>query len=488
MSSELERLVLTMESLKREVGHLKSENAQYLRGIEELEKQLKEKDREIGELKSQGATLQAENAAWAREFEKLRKHLRKYENENTPSGSIPPYLKPEAEEKLPKERSQPEGKSANTRNSREKKPDGKEIHELEACPHCGGEVRKMKAKPNRRTVIHLVMPSTEVIEHILPRYFCHSCNKEVAPRVKDTLPNSKFDLSTILLISYFSVALNLSDGKIKELFWELFGLKLSRASVCNARVRLREHLGPYYRGLEKKLKRARVLYKDETGWRKNGKTHWVWVVVTLKTAYFAIEAHRNAEVAKQLKMRKDAKQVCDGFGAYNGLATTQRCWAHLSGKARRPEHFFSNEKENCDYSEVVGRLGTLFADAKEERKAGCSKELKEKYEGKLLALLENAMRPNRNLDALTRYVKNYPGEWFTFLEHPEVEPTNNRAERAMRHIVLKRRISQQSRSQFHMESYERQVSAYMTARLNSQSYLELLRNVVGERIADVGKS
>lgn len=477
---------MRVDSLSRQVGHLTKENAEYCKRIALLEKQLVEKDRKIAELEATIAKLQAENKAWAREFDKLRKQLRKYENENTPSGSIPPYLKPEVEERLPKERAEPEGKTANIRNSRKGKPDRREVQALAACPNCGGKVRKMKAKPNRRRIIHIIMPKVEDVEHVSPRYFCDHCQKEVAPKIPDVLPNSKFDLNATLLISYLTVAMNMSEDKVVEFFSDIFDLEISAASVSNVMLRLREYLGPYYWQLEKRLKRARSVYRDETGWRKNGKTFWTWVAATTKLAYFTIERRRNAEAAGKLKLGKDVVQVCDGYKVYNGVI--QRCWAHSLRKAKHPENFFENETECDEYSAIVEKLALLYHHAKEERKNGCSKKLRERYDRKLLTLFANQESPGKNLAALTNYVMGYSSEWFTFLEHPYVEPTNNRAERALRHIVLKRRISQQSRSHLHMESYAMQASAYMTARLNGESYWETLEHVVGSQISGAGKS
>lgn len=489
----MERLVLSLDSLKRQVEYLTEQVKLREQEVAKLEKENTTLRSVIAGLEVQNARLQVDNKAWEREFERLRKELRKYKNANTPSGAIPPHLKPEVEERLSElseEHSESEGtKKANLRNGRKGKPDRTEVHELEACPHCGGKVRKMNAKPYRRRIIHLTMPSFEDVNHVLPRYVCEGCGKEAVPKVEGALPNSKFDLNLVLLVSFLSVAMNMSDDKIKELFWVLFGLRASAGSICNARGRLRGHLGPYYRQLEKALERAKVLYRDETGWRKNGKTHWAWVTATLRVVYFQIEARRNAAVAKQLKTRRDSVHVCDGFKVYNKLGRRlQRCWAHLLTKGRDPEDFFDTEEERDEYSDVVERIALLYHNSKEERKKGCSRELRERYERGLLSILKNPRYPGKNLTALTNYIMTYFNDLFTFLEHPYVEPTNNRAERALRHIVLKRRISQQSRSQIHMESYAMQASAYMTSRLNGQNYMELLKNVVEEKINVAGKS
>ncbi len=72
----------------------------------------------------------------------------------------------------------------------------------------------------------------------------------------------------------------------------------------------------------------------------------------------------------------------------------------------------------------------------------------------------------------------FNNEWFTFLEYKDVEPTSNRAERAMRPVVIKRRVSQQTRGEDSMGSYAMQMSLYMSSKLQGQDYVENLSNIL----------
>ncbi len=72
----------------------------------------------------------------------------------------------------------------------------------------------------------------------------------------------------------------------------------------------------------------------------------------------------------------------------------------------------------------------------------------------------------------------FDSEWFTFLQYADVEPTNNRAERSLRPMVIKQRISQQSRGMDNMDSYAMQMSLYLTSKLQGQNYIENLSNIL----------
>lgn len=421
-----------------------------------------------------------------KENEKLRKQLRKFLNENTPSGAIPPYLKENLQTAAqePKEQKEP---APNSRNARAA-PDRKEQHLLKACPHCGGRLRK-KNRIYGRTVLHLQPAVFENVLHECQAYYCGKCRKEVVPKVEGTIPNCKFDLATAILISYLYVATNMSMGNIQHLFLELFGMRISKGTVSNTLTRLKEYLGDEYAFLEQQIKGAQARYRDETGWRNDGKLFWNWVVATRDAVVYRLERNRCHKNAGKLKGNSGV-DISDGYKAYNQLKTRkQRCWAHLIRLARNPEHPFALDQEIEDYEKLVRGIFEIYHDAKEaKRRFKPSAERRRRFDRRLLEHLQSVRWHSKNSSKLTNYIMQLEGEWFTFLEFAEVEPTNNRAERALRHIVIKRKVSQQSRGLASMESYAMQASLFMTARQKGESYADYLQHVVEEKIHDIGKS
>jgi transposase len=79
----------------------------------------------------------------------------------------------------------------------------------------------------------------------------------------------------------------------------------------------------------------------------------------------------------------------------------------------------------------------------------------------------------------------FKGEWFAFLQYKDAEPANNRAERALRPMVIKRRISQQSRGTDNMDSYAMQMSMYMSTRLQGGDYVETLSNLLQSKVSSM---
>ena len=333
------------------------------------------------------------------------------------------------------------------------------------------------------------MPSIERMKNIIATYYCLDCKKEVVPRLPDALPGSKFDLNTIVLISVLFTGYNLSEKNIAKIFSTIFGLKISPATISNSLKRLKDYLQDDYKKLEEEICNAKFVHRDETGWCKNGQLNWAWVASTAETVYYTIQEKRNAKTAQSLKLNKDCVEIADAFGAYNKTGKEkQKCWAHLIRLAVKPKHYFRTKKEKEDYESFTEQLLELFHQAKKDKKTfGCSKTLRKEYDEKLFALLGKPRKRSKrwfgkNARTLKTYALNQKKHWFTFLEHEYVDPTNNRAERDIRHLVLKRRTSQQNRSDDHTESYAMQASLFMTAKYREQDYKETLHNILEHQL------
>lgn len=427
-------------------------------------------------------SLQKENKELKRRIEHLENELRKYVNENTPSGSIPPYLKKleDVVDRYSKDDDDKEPPKDNSRNARPKHIDRKEHHSLEkpVCPRCGGRARRRGTSTRKRIVIEMQLPRAETVEHESDIYQCKECGKVFSAPVPNALPKTEFDILTTVFISYLSNAAKMSIDDIKSLL-HLFGVGVSEGSITNAMKRLKYYLGEYYDNLLEEVKTSFSRHKDETSHRFNGKNFWTWVIATTDWVYYTIQKNRSHIIAKALESTEGV-DVVDGYAAYDGLkCKKQRCWAHLLRIAKKPRYSFGKEESFDRYKSFVKKLSLLYQYAKaDKRKRGASKKLKEMYQLRLWELIKGAPPEGKNINRLLDYISAFFLEWFTFLEYKEVDPTNNRAERALRPLVIKRRISQQSRGTDNMDSYAMQMSMYMTTRLQGTDYMKTLSDTL----------
>ena len=442
----------------------------------------KEYNKLIKTIEIQDARIRALEAT----VEGMARELRKYKNENTPSSMVPPFLK-DLEKKVDKEMKDERPRDTdiqpkqNARNSRPE-PDKIEIHKIETCPDCGETLTKRK-RAYRRIVIDIKNIETETTEHISETGHCPNCGKVIKAEVPNTLPNIKYGINVVSLISVMSIGLNLTTSGISSFLKDVMGIRMSKGTVCNIQKSLKEYLKDDYKELERSIREASVRYKDETSYRYNGKNFWNWVIATSQGILFKIERRRSHRFAKQMEIPHGV-DVTDGYAGYNKLKCEhQRCWAHLTRKAKKPPYQFGEEESYRLYKRYVNDLLLLFHNAKTEKtRKGPSESLQRKYNQKMNELLTYiSERPmGKNITRLTNYIMRFDGEWFTFLKYQDVEPTNNTAERALRPVVIKRKISQQSRGIENMESYAMQASMFMTLKQQDRSYSQYLNNLLSE--------
>ena len=428
--------------------------------------------------------LQEANQRLEKEVERLSAQLRKYHNENTPSGSLPPYLKdelmPEQKERKPSDQ---EKSATNRRNGRPEQV-REETHTLDACPNCHGHLRRQK-KTERRVIIHLPMPQAEAVGHLQPHYFCPHCRMGFVAEIPDALPNSKYGLELSLFVLFLSV-LGQTQAKIEEQLG-MFGLKMCPSSVNNIIHRIERYMGDKrYQKLREEIRQSAHAGMDETSHRHRGENWQMLAVTTAKTAFYKFMSSRRYGLIRRLPMPKESIS-CDGYRAYDryGLPL-QRCWAHALRKARQPPYYFQSDGDKRRYVGFVKRLGKLFHQAKRQKRRSAG--LQKKYDEKLKALLMPfAHDGEKNIRRVINYLLRYEGDWFLFLRLSGVEPTNNRTERAIRPMVIQRKVKQHTWSAAGRHGLEKTQSIYQTCRLNGENFVDIIRHDVELNLHEMGK-
>lgn len=458
---------------------------------EQFGKQIEELQTRAVQLQTKVVQLQKRVMQLEKENEKLHGKLGKFHNENTPPGSVPPYLKDELESAFPPEnakteKTENEGKQAPLPNKRNKrpKPDKKKKHTIKNCPCCGKKLNSLKKK-QRKIVIHLELPKAEAVEHISEGGYCPDCKERFYAAVPDTLPNSKYSLDIALFIVSLAVVYNMTQRKIAELLGQ-FGVSISPASVNNVYHNVRKYLGEKkYREFEQELRNSMNTHADETSHRNEGKNGWLWLVANAKTVFIRIEKMRSGKIAKKLPLGKYTN--CDGYRAYDKAARIiQRCWAKVSRRARNPKYYFNDEWEVEQYKSFVSDLFEIFHDAKYAKERG--EGIQKNFDKRLKELLLQPRKEERNLLRLMNYILEYEGEWFTFLLRKGISPTNNLAEQLLRPIVIKRKISQHTWSEGGQRSLEVFYSLAQTCRLRKQDFADLVRNEIEANLNEMRKS
>jgi transposase len=368
---------------------------------------------------------------------------------HTPSGSLPPYAKPTSNGRKKPVGAKP-GHEGHSRPTPER-IDKHETHQLPACPCCGGALQRTGRQRLRHTEDLPDDLHSEVTEHTIHRDWCPKCRKQVEPKVPDALPNSTLGHRATALTAWLHFGLGTTTSQIVEVLNGHLQLKVSDGGLTEMWHRLAGILHPWYEQIRLACLNAPVLHADETGWRLAGQTWWLWCATTPTSTYYWIDDSRGHDALNEFFVKEFAGVlVTDFWKAYDAFADRrQKCWAHL---LRDVKEIDTGPDATAAWRAFAKKLKRIFGDAVRLKLA--RGELSEEvFDRRVLSLHERMCELSESDSPhphVRRFAKRLHGEsesLLMFVEITEVDPTNNRAERAIRPAVIMRKASYGSMSE-----------------------------------------
>ena len=393
----------------------------------------------------------------------------------TPSGMTAPYEKP-AHRKKNRKPGQKKGHTG-TRRRCPDHIDETHDHTLDHCPDCGQRLGESCREHSR--IIEDIPPVTpQVHQHRVNGYWCGHCRKMVTPTVTDALPRATLGLNVLVYSAWLHYLLGVSVGNIAHLLSVGYAFKVSPGGLTQAWAHLATWLETYYEQIERQIRASGVLHADETGWRINGRTHWLWAFCTERLCYYLIDQRRSsAVVARVLGEVFDGILISDFYGAYNLVEAwaKQRCFFHLFTELIKVD----KRNRQPPWRAFRRRLSRLLKDAMRLnlQRAELDDTVFARRKCRLKQRLDQLIAdPWDDEDArrLAKRLKNFRGELLTFLDHEGVAPTNNHAERQMRKPVAARKICQQNRSKRGAKTHAILLSLFRTAELQGHQPVDFV--------------
>ena len=265
------------------------------------------------------------------------------------------------------------------------------------------------------------------------------------------------------LIGEMSGIKAMSRNDVKQLCESVLGIPIATGTIQKIVDRTSNALLPVYEHIGRIARRFWCNYIDETSWFKQNDLHWLWAMVNERVAFYRIDPHRSKEAFENLVRDWDGILVSDSYGLYRKWVNRQTCLAHLIRKADALA-----ERKKTDlrrFGEIVAAwLKQLVSFAKEPPD---SKQWSDFY---TFFLFTVSLWEQDKTDAgkLARQIVWEMDSLWTFLDYQGVEPTNNRAERALRFGVLWRKRSLGTQSEKGNRWVERILSLKETCRLNAK--------------------
>jgi transposase len=433
--------------------------------------------------------VQAVLTAMQRQIDDLRTEVadlrdrlnRDSSNSSKPPSSDPPHAKP-APPRVPSGKRRG-GQLGHPRHTRpELHPD--QIVDLRptACGRCGVRLGGDDPAPLRHQVIELPPVRPVVTEYRRHRLPCSNCGRVVCPPLPADVRGG-YGPRVHAVCALLSGAYRVGKRGAARLMGDLFGVPIGPAAVCDLQRETAAALEPVVRAAHAHVtgKPANV---DETGWREGRKRGWLWVAVTAGVTVFLIRLSRARAVLADLIPGKPGVLTTDRYPAYDHLPADQRqvCWAHL-----RRDFQAMIDRENG--GSAVGEDLLMCADIllgqwKRVRDGTLTRRgFRQSYlwwvRAEVRALLGRGAGCQCPTTAgVCRELLGIEPALYTFAAVEGVEPTNNAAERSLRHAVCWRKTSGGTDSVSGSRFVERVLTVVESCRQQKRDVLAFLTDAI----------
>jgi transposase len=344
----------------------------------------------------------------------------------------------------------------------------------DACRHCHHALpvrgRAVTGEPRRHQVTELPPIDAYITEYQCLHVVCPACGKMTQAPVPEDVAG-QFGPQLTALIAYLTVVCRVPRRLVQTLLEEA-------SEAVNAPCQ----------ELEQALKHQPVLNGDETGHRTNGEKRWLWAVVAPMFVVYRIATTRAADVLVALLGDVFAGVLCsDRWRPYQTYhhGELQFCWAHFKrnvlgaldlAKTTGAERFCR------DALALHARLFRLWYRFRGDPAARGGPLTRQQLIDHVLPLQRKFFAlGERHLNSRNNDVRNlatalfaHHEKFFVFIHHEGVEPTNNRAERALRAAVQWRKIMFGNRSETGEFAVARLLTVTRTCQmqqLNALAYL-----------------
>jgi transposase len=386
---------------------------------------------------------------------------------STPSGMVPVYEKPATDKRRRKKPGAKNGHKGWRRKTPEK-IDARVEHRLEVCPCCGGELQRCQ-RQRKRIIEDIPQQITPVVtEHTIHRDYCPGCKKHVEPVVPDAMPNATLGHNVIALSSWFHYGLGVTIGQVRDILTSHLHTEITAGGLLAGWHRLAETLFPWYEQIGREARAGAVLHADETGWRVDGQTYWLWCFCNHRCCYYMIDQSRGTPALQ--KFFTEAYQgtlVTDFWAAYDSVWTgdNQKCLPHLLRELFKVDEY----NGTLQWNTFSKQLKRLIRDGLRLRKRPDFNF--QRYASRVglinqrLWKLADAIYHDADANRLAKRIGKYRDYLFTFLDTAGVPPDNNHGERQVRPAVIIRKNSLCNRSEQGAATQAILMSVYRTLKL-----------------------
>jgi transposase len=360
------------------------------------------------------------------------------------------------------------------------------------CPSCGGRLAAAGVELASLTDLpEVIRPRVRQFRVAVGR--CGACGHRVRGQHPDLAPDQygatahRLGARLMAQAHVLHYGLGVPLRKVPAILLQLLGVRVTQSALTqDALRRAQGSVGTAYAQLRAMVPQAAAVHTDDTGWRVGGEPAYLMVFETATAAVYQIRArHRNEEVREVVPAEYEGVVVTDRGRSYDASELAgvrqQKCLAHIQrslsevlerqhGKARA---FGSQLKD------LLRQALELWHDYHRGKRAGFAAPAQHLRQALTHHLRDRPLKNPANQRLLNELGGHHDrGNLLRFLDDPRIEPTNNRAERALRPAVVARKVSQCSKTARGADAFAAFTSVVRTlAKTSAESIVEGLLHV-----------
>lgn len=353
-----------------------------------------------------------------------------------------------------------------------------------SCPHCNACLLELE---NHERIVEEIIPARVVVTcYHTTSGWCPCCRKRIESRALEqppaaNIPHGQLGLNALATGVLLRVAHRLPFRQVSQVLADLPGLTVCPGAIARQVQRIAEWLADDYQQLLVSVRAAPQVYADETGWRTDGRNGWLWTVATPTQTLYHIDKSRGGAVIQELLGKAfGGTLVSDFYSAYSALdCKKQKCLVHLL------RELVETAEESTAFAE-----STFFRKTKRLIKEmlllkGRWDQLgDEQYTSRVCRLetrldqLTDADHQEPQARRIGKRMRKFRKELTAFLREKELQGTNNIAERAIRPLVVARKVSGGSRSENGANAFAKLASLLRTAGQQEKQMLGTIKSLL----------
>jgi transposase len=351
------------------------------------------------------------------------------------------------------------------------------------CRRCGMELSGDDATPLRHQVYELPVIKPIVTEYQQHRLRCPGCGETTCAALPAGVPTGQSGPKLIAFVALLMACFRQSKRRTALFVTSILNIPCCPALTVKQQAIATQALRPAYAELVAALPTQPQLHGDESPTKEGPVNSWLWTFVANKFTVFALRGSRAATTITELLGTTFAGVMhCNRAKMYWQCGRLQWCWAHLKRdfQALIDDPDCQVKRLGHDLMRPTKELFRHWSRCRDGTITRCDfqqqmQPIRTEIDG---LLLRGVFSANPRLIGRCRVLRNHREWLWTFLEVEGVEPTNNAAERALRHAVIWRKLSFGTQSAAGSRFVETLLTTIETCRQQQRNVFEFVTQTV----------